>query len=306
MELIKYAPLAAIFVITAATIGRGIAIRRKSGDRPLAIFDATGIQRIAGFAFAVSIIALTVASAITETGPAPSISIIGSVLALSGAALVIAAQVQMGRAWRIGVRGGDAPLFISHGLFRFSRNPIFVGMMLVGLACALSANLWWAWAALVVFAGSCAVQVRIEEDHLQRRFGAAYHEYRRKVPRWLGIARSAAALRVESLIDKEMDQFAKARHVSPETAWHHLERSHILSQPFLALHFANHCHMLGFAWKLGDKKEMLGQVLRLLLAPIGTVTGQIPIGNTGRSNISAFKTMPIPADLRETIGDKTE
>jgi protein-S-isoprenylcysteine O-methyltransferase Ste14 len=306
MELIKYAPLAAIIAISTATIGRGIAIRRKTGDRPLAFLDATGIQRVAGLAFAVSVITLTVASAIVARDAAASVGILGGILALSGAALVIAAQVQMGRAWRIGARGGDAPLFISHGLFRFNRNPIFVGMMLVGLACALSANLWWAWAALAVFAGSCAVQVRIEEAHLQRSFGAAYDEYRRKVPRWLGIARSAAALRAASLIDKEMNQFAKARHVSPETAWRHLERSHILSRPFLALHLANHCQMLRFAWQLGDKKEMLGQVMRLLLAPIGTVTGQIPIGNTGRSNVSAFKAMPIPADLREKIGNEAE
>jgi hypothetical protein len=37
----------------------------------------------------------------------------------------------------------------------------------------------------------------------------------------------------------------------------------------------------------------------LLLAPLGSLTGRLPIGNTGRSNVSAFLPMAIPQDLRE-------
>ncbi len=43
------------------------------------------------------------------------------------------------------------------------------------------------------------------------------------------------------------------------------------------------------------------RALRLALAPIGALTGGIPAGNTGRSNISAFETMAIPADLRDAL-----
>ena len=106
------------------------------------------------------------------------------------AAIVIVAQVQMGRAWCVGVREGDAPLFVSHGLFRFSRNPIFVGMMLVGLATAMVSATWWSWVALALFVVSCTVQVRIEEAHLEASFGEAYRAFRRQVPRWLGWARA--------------------------------------------------------------------------------------------------------------------
>jgi protein-S-isoprenylcysteine O-methyltransferase Ste14 len=191
MGLLQFVPLAAMLAIVAATVLRGIAIRLRTGDRPLAFLDATGIQRIAGLSFAASTAALIVASGIAAWDGTADLALLAAIVALVGAAVVIVAQVQMGRAWRIGVRASDAPLFISHGLFRFSRNPIFVGMMLVGLAAAMASALWWAWVALAVFVISCAVQVRIEEEHLEASFGQAYRVFRATVPRWLGWKRAA-------------------------------------------------------------------------------------------------------------------
>lgn len=183
-------PLVAMLVIVAATLVRGAAIRRATGDRPWAFASAKGVQRIAGSSFALSVAALIVAAAL-----APSDltiwTIAAATVSLIGAAIVIVAQVQMGRAWRVGVREGDAPLFVSHGLFRYSRNPIFVGMMLVGLSAAIVSCKLWSWAALALFVLSCIVQVRIEERHLEASFGDAYRVFRRQVPRWLGWTRTA-------------------------------------------------------------------------------------------------------------------
>lgn len=191
MDLLQYAPLSAMLAIIAATVLRGIAIRRRTGDRPLAFLDAKGIQRIAGLSFAASTAALISASGIAAWDGITDLAMASAIVALVGATVVIVAQVQMGQAWRIGVRGGDAPLFVSHGLFRISRNPIFVGMMLVGLAAAMASDLWWAWTALAVFVMSCAVQVRIEEAHLEASFGQTYRAFRATVPRWLGWKRAA-------------------------------------------------------------------------------------------------------------------
>jgi protein-S-isoprenylcysteine O-methyltransferase Ste14 len=187
MTMLQFTPLAAMFVIFVATVLRGIAIRQRTGDRPLAFLSATGLQRLAGLSFAISTMVLIVASIFVAMQSASELTIVAALLAPIGALLVIVAQVQMGRAWRIGVREGDAPLFVSHGLFRFSRNPIFVGMVLVGLAAALAASTYWAWAALMVFMVSCAVQVRIEERHLEASFGQAYLDFCAKVPRWIGM-----------------------------------------------------------------------------------------------------------------------
>lgn len=180
-----------MLAIIVATLVRGVAIKRATGDRTWAFASARGAQRIAGSSFALSVAVLLVAAALASSDRAFNWTASAAVAALIGAAIVIVAQVQMGRAWRVGVRVGDAPLFVSHGLFQFSRNPIFVGMMLVGLAAAMLSGTWWSWAALALFVASCAVQVRIEEVHLEASFGEAYHAFRRKVPRWLGLVRAA-------------------------------------------------------------------------------------------------------------------
>lgn len=62
--------------------------------------------------------------------------------------------------------------------------------------------------------------------------------------------------------------------------------------------------MLCFAIEQRDWREAAGQIIRLALAPLGALTGHIPIGNTGRSNVSAFQPLPIPDDLRRAIEDE--
>jgi protein-S-isoprenylcysteine O-methyltransferase Ste14 len=77
------------------------------------------------------------------------------------------------------------------GPYRFSRNPIYVGVLTMWLGWVLVygtiANglaLLIAW-AIVVF-----VVVPWEERGLERRFGEAYLEYKNRVPRWLGHTRA--------------------------------------------------------------------------------------------------------------------
>jgi Protein of unknown function (DUF3703) len=120
--------------------------------------------------------------------------------------------------------------------------------------------------------------------------------YRHRQRRWRGLARTLHARR---LIAREMAAFEKSRTADDiAAAWQSLERAHIVSQPVLGLHLANHRTMLGFALALSDWPEVRGQIVRLALAPIGALTGRIPLGNTGRSNVSAFQPMLIPDDLR--------
>jgi hypothetical protein len=79
--------------------------------------------------------------------------------------------------------------------------------------------------------------------------------------------------------------------------WAHLERAHILSQPMARSHLVTHLRMLGAAWRRRDGREIGGQLLRLLLAVPGTLSGRYPVGNTGGADVSAFTPMPIPDDL---------
>ena len=79
--------------------------------------------------------------------------------------------------------------------------------------------------------------------------------------------------------------------------WRHLERAHVLSQPMAGPHVRTHVAMLGYALRHRDGREIIGQLLRAVVAGPGTWTGRYPVGNTGGANVSALKPMPIPDDL---------
>lgn len=103
-------------------------------------------------------------------------------------------------------------------------------------------------------------------------------------------------------MEDELEIYRQARSAGNSVgAWQALERVHIISQPFLGLHLSSHWTMLGFAVFQRDAKEVVGQVARLLLAPLGALTGRIPTGNTGRSNVSAFEPMTIPKELADRM-----
>lgn len=185
--MLSSVPLLLFVAVLIATLVRGRAVRKASGRSAWAFTAARGLQRIAGAAFALSGFTLGAAAIVVALAGDRSIPALaaGSAFAALGALIVVVAQVQMGAAWRVGVRDGDAPLFITAGLFRFSRNPIFVGMILMAAGIAVAAGSWWAIAAAAIFAIACDVQTRVEEVHLSRAFGAAYDDFRHTTPRWL-------------------------------------------------------------------------------------------------------------------------
>jgi hypothetical protein len=84
-------------------------------------------------------------------------------------------------------------------------------------------------------------------------------------------------------------------------SWAALERAHILSQSRVRLHITAHWRMFKLGWKTGDRQEIRGQFFRLLVAGPGSALGRAPIGNTGRSSVSAFVPMPIAEDLMHML-----
>ena len=105
-----------------------------------------------------------------------------------------------------------------------------------------------------------------------------------------------------ALIGAEMGRYRASRKASDmAAAWLALERAHILAQPYFVAHLASHWHMLGFALAVHDWREAAGQLFRLALVPLGSLTDRLPAGNTGRAGVSAFRPMPMPADLAEQL-----
>jgi hypothetical protein len=86
-------------------------------------------------------------------------------------------------------------------------------------------------------------------------------------------------------------------------SWNHLQRIHIVSQYNIYDHVWSHFIMLRYATQIRFVKEMFGQMIRLILAPLGNLTGRIPFGNRGTSDVSPFLRETIPNDLKEFIND---
>jgi hypothetical protein len=94
-----------------------------------------------------------------------------------------------------------------------------------------------------------------------------------------------------------------AARVAPNAAlaFRHLERAHVLSQQSTALHVQVHWHMLRWGVAQRSVREVLGQVLRLTGAATKTALGWVPRGNTGGSNVPAWKTLPVEPQLQRLM-----
>jgi protein-S-isoprenylcysteine O-methyltransferase Ste14 len=75
---------------------------------------------------------------------------------------------------------------VATGPYRFTRNPIYLGMMLglVGLAIAFD-SLWLLMTLVPFFLVIRYGVVAREEAYLERKFGEVYRRYRARVRRWL-------------------------------------------------------------------------------------------------------------------------
>jgi protein-S-isoprenylcysteine O-methyltransferase Ste14 len=72
------------------------------------------------------------------------------------------------------------------GPYRFTRNPMYLGLLILSCGLALAMNSIWTLLLMVpaVIAMNLFVIAR-EERYLERKFGAEYVEYKKRVRRWV-------------------------------------------------------------------------------------------------------------------------
>jgi protein-S-isoprenylcysteine O-methyltransferase Ste14 len=121
----------------------------------------------------------------------PWFDVLGHFLVVIGACVALLSQRYMGASWRIGAAQGDLGPIVAGGPFAISRNPVFLGqiMLFAGLFIVLPDLAQAALTLALLLA--IALQVRIEEHVLAAEFGAAYLAYKARVRRWLGVRRQA-------------------------------------------------------------------------------------------------------------------
>lgn len=80
----------------------------------------------------------------------------------------------------------STPQIISTGVYRFTRNPMYLGMALLQIAIGVGLANWWVIILVpIVLAIVYATAVRHEEHYLQRKFADEYNHYKASVRRWI-------------------------------------------------------------------------------------------------------------------------
>ncbi|HVS66030.1 MAG TPA: methyltransferase [Thermoanaerobaculia bacterium] len=108
--------------------------------------------------------------------------IVGGAILLLGlwAVVIVRASGQSENPWK------PTTQIVEQGPFRLTRNPMYLQMVLVCIG--FSILLWNAW--ILLLTPLCALLLQRlaivpEEEYLEREFGDAYRDYRRRVRRWL-------------------------------------------------------------------------------------------------------------------------
>lgn len=111
----------------------------------------------------------------------------GFCIGLLGDAIFLLSVLCMRDSWRAGIPDRDKTELVTTGIYRFSRNPAFLGFDLVYLGIALMFANWPLWLVSCFAAAMFHLQiVNVEEDFLIESFGEQYLDYRRHVNRYFG------------------------------------------------------------------------------------------------------------------------
>ena len=121
-----------------------------------------------------------------DTRAAPGFRIaLGAVLLFGGLLLQAAAMLHLGGSWRIGIDESARPGLVTQGLYRYTRNPIFLALIavLTGYTLLIPTLL----SAIILIASVFAIhqQIAEEESYLLRTYGSEFRDYARRVGRLL-------------------------------------------------------------------------------------------------------------------------
>ncbi len=111
---------------------------------------------------------------------------LGAVLALGGGAFALWGIRHL--TWHASL-GLDAE-FVRSGPYRWTRNPQYVGDIVMLLGWALLFNSLPAWILCALGIAWFALAPFAEEPWLREHYGEPYERYRREVPRFLGVSAS--------------------------------------------------------------------------------------------------------------------
>lgn len=198
----KYIPylLTVYFVVYFlwAFVIRSWMVYRSSGINPMVLPKDDSAYGLVGFYFKLTVAGLFIYVLLYAWVPyshgyflavqlpyADNFRWVGCMILCVAMVWTIIAQGNMKDSWRVGIDSERKTELITEGLFSYSRNPIFLGMLLVLAGLFLVTPnavtlIFWIVGYILI-----QVQIRLEEEYLRRQHGILYDEFCHRVPRRL-------------------------------------------------------------------------------------------------------------------------
>ena len=116
----------------------------------------------------------------------PIVRYTGLAMTFMGFLLGIGAFIEFRKAHTTLDPHGSAKQLVTSGIYRFTRNPIYLGFLLMVIGLPLNSGLYW---GIVLAPFYVLMMYRLiiqhEEAYLTRKFGKTYSSYTSRVRRWL-------------------------------------------------------------------------------------------------------------------------
>jgi protein-S-isoprenylcysteine O-methyltransferase Ste14 len=109
---------------------------------------------------------------------------VGVLAMAAGLGVYAPALHALGSSWRLGIDRDTPGALVTHGIFRRSRNPVYLGLALLALGTFFVLGQLVLLLLAMLFLTYFGFLVRREERFLAERYGDAYRTYARSVGRW--------------------------------------------------------------------------------------------------------------------------
>ncbi|MBL7790317.1 MAG: isoprenylcysteine carboxylmethyltransferase family protein [Chitinophagales bacterium] len=200
MEQIIRILLPAYFVIYfgIAFVAKSLIVARRIGQNPLVLPKDDSAYGLIGYYFKITLILMFIYTVFYALIPAHYeiflvlqildvlyLKYIGIGLLVLALIWTIIAQTDMKDSWRIGIDTQTKTELITTGLFKYSRNPIFLGMLTALLGLFLLTPNALTLIFLLVGYILIQIQIRLEEEFLAKEHGDNYLSYMLKVRRFI-------------------------------------------------------------------------------------------------------------------------
>jgi len=155
----------------------------KKRDSPASLgMNASKVEKIIGYSLSILDILVMIYSIFLPLKLRSLCLYIGLPIALLGGIGIITA----------GISWATTPLSepITSGLYRYSRNPLYVSMVVIHLGIGIATASWLLLLYTAIYAVGMIAYIHAEEEGCLEQYGDSYRDYMQRIPRWFGKPKS--------------------------------------------------------------------------------------------------------------------